>query len=334
MKNIVISILVGLFLISCSDRDLPKVKDLSELSKTSFMITPKDSIKEGSNAVYCTTLGYAWAEIDKALNHDIQIDDSVHYLKQLHNSKTYENSLAESEIDVGYQINELTIKASAKFKKSLSFETEFERNSIPLVFDEKEVESFGLKDYESDIAKQIHVLFYESDEEFAIRLNPEEEEHEILLYMPKNKDYNNLEECSASFNKQLLKHTEITKTEENTWRYDFNGIDELSIPVFEFNLETNFEKLEGELFNTTKAPYEIEVTYQRIGLLLDEKGAEIESESWIGATCTEAFEEVVEPTPKHLVFNKPFLIQFKRRDSKNPYLVAWISNTELMTLKK
>ena len=179
MKKLRRSFLVVMVLISCSDRKLPKVKSLSELSKTNFMISPKDSLKNGSNGIYCTTLGYAWAEIDKALNHDIQIDDSVYYLKQLHNSKAYENSLAESEIDVGYYIQGDIVEATAEFKKSLSFETKFERNCIPLIFEEEEVESFGLKYYEEDIAKQVDILFHESNEEFAIRLNPEEEEHEI-----------------------------------------------------------------------------------------------------------------------------------------------------------
>ena len=325
MKKLRTRFLVVMVLISCSDRKLPKVKSLSELSKTNFMISPKDSLKNGSNGIYCTTLGYAWAEIEKALHHDIQIEDSVYYLKQLQNSSAYTNSLTESEISTGYEIQGDIVKATAEFKKSLSFETRFNRNCSPLIFGEEEVESFGLKYYERDIAKQVDVLFYESDEEFAIRLNPEEEEHEILLYMPKSKAFKNLEECNNKLNQKIEKHQAIIKTEKNAWFYEYNNIDELSIPIFEFNLETKFSRLENKYFKTSQSLFQVAEAYQRIGLLLDEKGAEIESEAGIAveAAC-EAPDELIEPTPKRLIFDKPFLIQFKRRGVKNPYLIIWV----------
>ena len=72
----------------------------------------------------------------------------------------------------------------------------------------------------------------------------------------------------------------------------------------------------------------IELAWQRTAFILDESGAEIESEA---EAATEAIEEEYEkPKPKKMIFDKPFLILLKRTDAKNPYFGLWITNTELM----
>ena len=39
------------------------------------------------------------------------------------------------------------------------------------------------------------------------------------------------------------------------------------------------------------------------------------------------------PTPKKLIFDKPFLLVFKKKEFENPYFMAWINNSELMKRK-
>ena len=78
-------------------------------------------------------------------------------------------------------------------------------------------------------------------------------------------------------------------------------------------------------------PYEIVVAYQRTALLLDEAGAEIESEAYMATEAAEAPpENVEEPQPKRLVFDRPFLLVMKRKEAEHSYFVAWIVNEELM----
>ena len=106
--------------------------------------------------------------------------------------------------------------------------------------------------------------------------------------------------------------------------------DLLSIPVFNFNLEKDFETLAGNVFRVVEKPYTLVSAYQRIALILDEKGAKIESEAEINV-ATEAMEEL--PQPKRMIFDQPFVIAFKRIDAEVPYFMAWVQNTELMVLK-
>jgi len=60
---------------------------------------------------------------------------------------------------------------------------------------------------------------------------------------------------------------------------------------------------------------------------LDEKGAEIKSESQVSLT-KDAEEEV--PKPKRMRFDKPFFVMLKRADRRNPYFGLWTKNAELM----
>jgi len=120
------------------------------------------------------------------------------------------------------------------------------------------------------------------------------------------------------------------KTENNYWKYSIEDEDILSIPVINFNLEKNYESLEGNQLRSKDSKYHIETAYQRIALILDEKGAKVESEAEF-AVATEEIEEL--PTPKRLILDRPFLLVFKRTDTDNPYLVAWMNNNELMIKK-
>ena len=68
---------------------------------------------------------------------------------------------------------------------------------------------------------------------------------------------------------------------------------------------------------------------QRTAFVLNEKGAEVESETIMAVTdSTSAVME--RPQPKNLIFDKPFLILLKRTDSKNPYFAMFVANNELM----
>ena len=56
---------------------------------------------------------------------------------------------------------------------------------------------------------------------------------------------------------------------------------------------------------------------------LDEKGAMIKSKSNL----------VAYPIPKDLIFDRPFLIYLKEKDSPL-YFAAWVANTEILKVKK
>jgi serine protease inhibitor len=134
-------------------------------------------------------------------------------------------------------------------------------------------------------------------------------------------------------NIEIKRLTEIGKKEiknnKTNWKYYYKEEDQLIIPKFNFNIETNYDSLEGKKFSSQNENYNIERAFQRTAFKLDESGAIIESEAEIEVTVEE-IEEIEKPKPKKLIFDKPFLILLKRTDEKNPYFGLWTTNTELM----
>ncbi len=122
-----------------------------------------------------------------------------------------------------------------------------------------------------------------------------------------------------------------SKTPKSDWKYTLNDGDLLAIPVLQFNIETNYENLEGQQFYCGKTTRTVRVAYQRTALKLNETGAEVESEAMSMTDSAGAFPNQL-PKPKILTVDKPYcLFLAKRQDKLNPYLAVRILNAELMT---
>lgn len=328
MKKLAIILLTPILVFSCAeDRKFPEVQNINTFPNTDFVEHLNVPITQDKNQVYCVTLTYAWHELEKELGK-ITVD-SCENLKALNDFTGYQNSLLPEEVDNDVQVQGSQIIATSKFNKSLPFETEFEKDNYKLKFDNQAVQSFGT----SEETKTFEVLYYENKESFAVRLLPKDKKHQITLYTSSDVKGNSLQELLTTFQTKETKHKEIETTEDNYWRYTFlEHSDVLSIPALQFNLEKNYTEMLG--CTIQNGNYFVEKMYQRTALILDEKGAEVESEAVVAVTETATMPIENEMEPKHLIFNKPFLITFQRTDTNQPYLVAWIYNTDFMTLKK
>ena len=158
---------------------------------------------------------------------------------------------------------------------------------------------------------------------------PKDKEHEIILFKTGQK-FNSI----ADMTKEIEQLSKIGKAEKENekinWKYDYNKEDIVIIPKFNFNIETNYTTLEGNSFKSKKQNFQIERAWQRTAFILDESGAEIESEAEMVAAIAETQEPYEKPKPKRMIFDQPFLILLKRTEAKNPYFGLWTTNTELM----
>lgn len=315
---------------SCKERKFPEVKNLSEYENTQFNPTLEHKISNDKNSVYCATLLFAWDEIREQINSPLTISDEYFDLKLLNKSTSFENVLKSNEYKVSGEVDGDLISARAEFNKSLPFELKLQSFKNKLTFDGQKVSSFGVNGY--DNYKQLNIvkiIYYKNDNNFIIKLLPKDKEHEIILFKTE-KNFNSIAEMTS----EIEKLTEIGKTEKKNekinWKYFYGDEDIVVIPKFNFNIETNFTKIEGSNFNADKRNFQVERAWQRTAFILDEMGAEIESEA-----VTDVVEEMVvedeKPKPKKMIFDKPFLILLKRSDAKNPYFGLWTTNTELMT---
>lgn len=321
--------------IEVQDSKFPLVKKLSEYKNTQFIPTMEHKISNDKNSVYCATLLFAWEEIRKQINSPLTISDEYFDLKLLNKSTSFNNVLKSVEYEVSGEIDGEIIKARAEFNKSLPFEMKLQSFEDKLLFDGQNVASFGVCGFDSyDLLEIVEIIYYKDDNNFIIKLLPKDKEHEIILFKTAN-SFNSIAEMTI----EIEKLTEIGKTEKKnekiSWKYLYNEEDIVIIPKLNFNIETNYSTLEGNKFNTAKQEFQIERAWQRTAFVLDESGAEIESEAEIEMLFLdeEIEEEYEKPKPKKMIFNKPFLILLKRIDAKNPYFGLWTTNTELMTKK-
>ncbi|MGV3540031.1 MAG: hypothetical protein ACO1OQ_09480 [Rufibacter sp.] len=332
MKKLLLQLLLLLLLASCTQKsDIPAVEVLKSSSRTDFVPTLEQKIDRSKNQIYCSTLLYAWNEIRKETGGEIQIGKEFKLLRSLNQSQLFQNTLAEEEINNSISFEDYTIKASSEFSKALPFEIPFEENNHSLTFAGKRVESFGFNGVGPEKRTQVEILYYKNDQEFAIKLFPKESQHEIFLYTSPKVKGQSLQGLVSAFQKVSRRESAAQKKDESMWRYYFADEDVLSIPVLSFNLKKEYTSLVGNTVLMRDTAYTIEKASQRIALVLNHKGAKVESEAVFEAAATEAAEEL--PKPKRIIFDKPFLLVFQRKDAANPYLVAWIANTELMVKK-
>jgi hypothetical protein len=266
------------------DSTFSKLKNLSEFKNTQFIPTLEHEISNDKNSLYCATFLFAWNEIREQIKSPLTISDKYSDLKLLNESTSFFNVLKSDEYDVKVECDGYRIQAKAEFNKSLPFELKLQSFKNKLSFNGQKVASFGVSGKDDpDQLKIVQIVYYKNDNNFIIKLLPKEKEHEIILFKTDQK-FNSIAEMRS----EIEKLTEIGKNEKKhkktSWKYKFNEEDIVVIPKFNFNIETNYSTLEGNVFISEKQNYLLERAWQRTAFILDESGAKIESEAEIEVT--------------------------------------------------
>lgn len=329
--KILLFILIVIVIQSCkTDRAFPEVKKLTEFKSTDFVPTLEHKITKGKNSIYCSTLLLAWDDIKETIKTPLQFDSSLYDLYLLNSSQSYLGTLQAKEYSSESDIDGDLITARAEFKKSLPFEWKLNSFNNELTFDNQKVQSFGMFGYDSETSGIIQVLYYKNDNNFILRLSPKDKEHEIVLCMTES-SFSSM----ADLIEEIADKLKVAETEKQNselfWKFYLTDNDEVVIPKFSFNIETNYSTLEGKTFKSVDTNFKIEEAWQRTAFILDENGAEIESESEVAVALDSVEVEEEKPRPKKMRFDKPFFLMLKRTDSKNPYFGFWVANDELMS---
>lgn len=305
------------------NRTFPDSKDISTFKKTEFLPTLEHNISPDKNAIYCATLLYAWDKIRDEIDAPLKIDKLLNDLTLLNNSKSYIDVLKRNEYEVSANITGNQIETTAEFKKSLPFDTELSNVKDRLNFNGEKVEAFGDKG-QSDM---INILYYNNDSDFVIKLTPKDKEHEIILCKA-NLGLKSMSDIYNEVHKKILMGELVTQNGYHNLLYIIRDMDEVIIPKIQFNIESHYTKLEGNQFQSNLLKYQIKIAEQKTAFLLDEKGADISS--YDRMCVIELSNKKEELKPKKLIFDKPFCLFLKRKESKYPYMGLWIANTELM----
>lgn len=314
------------------ESDIPESKNLTDYKSTEFILSPKHTLTAGNNSIYCSSFLFAWNKLKADSEMTFKIPDEHFDLQLVDSSFDFLNSLSEEEIDLHSEISEDRLYAKAYFKKSLPFEMAFKKDYGTDEFAGKKVQFFGCSGSDHlNLTRQLQIIYYKNDSEFIVRLRPDDPQHRIYLYMPNEKPKNFETVFKDLYEKSLVGEEEM-ETEEKFIDYQFMPEDDFAMPVINFNIENEYKQLIGNNVFADEKKFTVTQAEQQIALVLNEKGAEVESKAEVELSKSEEPEEELKK-PKKLYLNKPFLLLLKKQDSPYPYLAIWIENTELMVAK-
>ncbi len=202
-------------------------------------------------------------------------------------------------------------------KRNFNFFTEFDILEKGNFGDKyKNVQYFGIdKNSKEEIRNQVKVLYYNSDDDFAISIFTQENDNVIFVKNPKDKDFKTIYE-------NLLKESEKFDGD-----ISIQSIDEVKIPNLKFNLKKEYEELIGKTFyNSESKECKIEKAIQSIELELDNKGGKIKSEAEIEQELATAYVQPGELESRKFYLDDNFVMFVKEGEKDLPYFALNVND--------
>lgn len=175
------------------------------------------------------------------------------------------------------------------------------------------IKYFGINKKSTDeVRNQIEVLFYNTKDDFAIKLHTKSNDEVILYKSPKGSTFNEI------YDNMVL--------ESNNYKgnRNFNKKDEFKAPFINFNVKKEYNELSNIVFTSKSGnEYMIDTAIQTISFALDEKGGRIKSEaaSDIKTTAMPNEEE-----KRYFNVDNTFALFLKEEGKDRPYFAAKIDD--------
>lgn len=203
----------------------------------------------------------------------------------------------------------------AMLKKDFEYLKEFVKLADGNFNNSKEnVEYFGVKteDEARELKDNLNVLFYNSSDDYAVKLITKGDD-EVILY--RTDDNKSLEKYIYDVNK---------KTEKFDGNKNFDKNDRLKVPFIKIDEMFNYDELCNKKIKGTN--FEIQGAIQTVKFNLDNKGGSLKSEAaLIMKMNLVPIEEI-----RNFDFSKPFVLILKEKDKEIPYFIADIKNDALL----
>lgn len=179
------------------------------------------------------------------------------------------------------------------------------------------VEYFGINNASDESLNQnVEVLFYNNQNDFAVKLKTKENE-ELILYM--NETY-------TSFNDMYNEIEE--KSEKYLGDKTFNQSDELKVPYINVDTIINYDELCGKIIKDTDQMY-ISNAIQNVKFILNEKGGNLVSEAAVVSEYNSLAENA-----RFFNFTKPFVLFMKEENKSKPYFSLKVDNVNILEIEE
>lgn len=339
--------------LSCKRADLPgtkalvKVNDADfELPRTTVAATLDEAHVAGRNLLWCATFQLAWEQLAGVLGAPPRLEKDPPLARRLADRPAPQTGLderfyvavagfgesarAQVEERLRHTLDEALplrllpdrleandVLAFAWLRVVLPFEVPFQPVETGLRFDGGMVSAFGLWDDPeawAERARQVRIWRYAGREDFIVELEAKETNERLLV--ARLQPGASLAETVATVLGQI-DAVEAQPPERS---------DRLVIPRLSFDLTRSYHELIGSRFtNPGFTDHVLIAAAQNVRFRLDERGAELRSESALVATFAAPV-----PLPRKMICDGPFLVILMRAGAPSPYFALWIENDELL----
>jgi len=263
-------------------------------------------------------------ETTEKLNNSVfsknDLDEFSYYIKSGYGQKTVDLINKESRQkfpdksfkDLEVKLKNKDIIAYAYFLKQVEYLTQF--SEVQVKFKDENVEGFYAKnDKQKD---NISIIKYWDDDKFILSLELKDNSDQLFLA----KGFKDISP------KEIV--DEINKYYSNSEKMSDDDI--FKMPKLQLDYHRNYEEMINKcLSNINFKEYFINQMFENIKFDMDHKGARVENEAVGDMSLGIAISK--EPKKiKKLILDKPFWVIMKKSDSKNPYFILGVNNTELM----
>ena len=203
----------------------------------------------------------------------------------------------------------------AMLKKEFEFLEPFSTamGSMEFKNSENRVKCFGVdSSNKPEACKNVEILFYNSEKDFAIKLKTKDGE-EVILYKTTGEN--------KSFEEN---YNEIKKQQSNySGKNTFEKEDILRIPFIKVNDEINYDELCGREIKNSN--YYIKQALQTIDFELNNVGGSVKSEAVIDATQKSLVDK-----KRKMIFDSDFILYLKEENKEQPYFALKVDNTDVL----
>ena len=208
----------------------------------------------------------------------------------------------------------------AMLKRDFEYPQEFTVLDNGKFKDNDDVKYFGIDSTTNkSVDKQLDVLYYESEENFAIEVETKDKDKIVLVRKDAfetnfNDIYKSVKSKAASYKGSKV----------------FQAVDEFKMPNMEFDVLKNYDELSGLMFSAPKADGIINVAMQTIKFNIDEKGGSIKSEAVMDVTFTSAIKPPEDkPEPRYFYCDDEFVMFLIEEGKENPYFAVKVDDITL-----
>lgn len=340
---LIIVIIIGIAIFGVTETKQEDAKGQTEIG---VVLSLEDNIT--NNTAWCGTFNLIWNDLKNNLaKQDIEFTPQIDIVRNLNKGTFNISYLSEDSYYKVCDTPSLELKAEIEkaikekfnetsdilddfdwydaeageayflytmLKKDFEFLNEFDELEEGKFGDYDNVKYFGIDaDTEKQVREQVQVLYYNSKNDFAIKLLTKEND-EVIITKGNNKT--TFGEAYNDIIKQNEKYNGNTKMGEK---------DILKIPNISFNLKEELSELENKpFFFSTGEEYYIDKALQTIEFELDKKGGKIKSEA--GMMVDNFALAIPDKETREFLVDDTFTIFLKEEEKDLPYFAARIED--------